>query len=255
LFDTNAGYQWKQKTLNIDAIRLEPELQGRVKTDDTSVNRYAKAMQREDIFPPIQVAYVDRHYYVIDGFHRLAASRKQKIETIVANVATMTKEQARGMAITANRTCGLPLTTKDKKKLFDMYIDSGRHILHNGKVKSLRQIAEDCTNLSHTTVAKYLKLRGIKAGDPYEDNPFHTPWTHQEESTDDEKQDEASIMVHSLWKLFDTVEDESYKATIRNLLVPLSEHMTRELTGEAYVPALDATIIPIDHFEPFTLDV
>jgi uncharacterized ParB-like nuclease family protein len=249
--DPSAAYEWKLMTLSVDAIRIKPELQGRVNTDDTTVNRYARAMKQGDSFPPVTVARVDRKYYVIDGFHRLAAASKQKINTITANVATMTEVQATRMVIQANRTHGLPLKTRDKVRLFDLYIEDNGHLTPEGRVKSYRLISDDCANLiSHTTVSTYLKRKGIEAGDPFEDNPHHKPWEYDENISDADREAEASVLINSLWRHFDTLEGQDYKNSVRNALGPLFDHMTRELTGIDYVPVLNARLPALEHYDP-----
>ncbi|AYJ86692.1 hypothetical protein D3Y57_12895 [Sphingomonas paeninsulae] len=249
--DASATYQWTTTPLSIATIRVERELQGRVKTDEVTVRRYADDMAKGDTFPSIQVAKVKRSYYVVDGFHRLEAARSLGHQTIVADVSTMTQTEATMFAINSNRTHGLTPKPADKRRSFSLYVATGLHLLPNGRLKSSRMIADELSNLvSHTSVRKYLKAEGVHVADLHDDDTEYKAWDHgQDDMSDEEKEDEALGLIRHLWTLFETTEDRKHQEVIRNALGPLYERMGQELEGTDYAPILNATFSRADTLE------
>jgi uncharacterized ParB-like nuclease family protein len=240
--DANAPHQWTQTPLSIATIRVERELQGRVKTDEATVRLYTADMAKGDTFPSIQVAKVKRSYYVVDGFHRLEAARRLGHQTIVADVSAMTQIEATMLAINSNRSHGLRPKPADKRRTFGLYVAAGQHLLPNGQLKSYRTISEELNNLiSHTSVRKYLKDEGVHV-ESYDDENEYKAWDHlQDDLSDEEKEDEALGLISRLWTLFETLDDRKHQEVIRNALGPLYERMGQELEGTPYVPVHNAT--------------
>lgn len=98
------------------------ETQFRVERDASTVHRYAEAMKRGDKFPPIEVLATGAGgYYIVDGWHRAAATESIGRRTISARVHTPPPDvdplaAAQRMALEANTKHGLPLTAGDQLK-------------------------------------------------------------------------------------------------------------------------------------------
>ena len=79
-----------EDVLDVAAIRLSARVQQRVEMNMAMVGEYAESMQRDDVFPPIDVFYDGEDYWLADGFHR--------VEAIRADIAELESEKPRGMA-------------------------------------------------------------------------------------------------------------------------------------------------------------
>jgi hypothetical protein len=106
--------------LALDRIAVDPDLQPRTGIDRKTVEAYADDMQRGDQFPPIVVFFDGEHFWLGDGFHRLAAARAIKAETISCEVhqgddADDMRRQALLYSCGCNSTHGLRRTNDDKR--------------------------------------------------------------------------------------------------------------------------------------------
>ena len=86
-------------------------------TVEEKVEEYKEAMSLGSEFPPITVWQKNTELWLIDGMHRLLASKRLGKETIKAEVVELKDMlEAKIVAITKNRH-GLPLTKQEKKIL------------------------------------------------------------------------------------------------------------------------------------------
>jgi ParB-like chromosome segregation protein Spo0J len=58
-------------------IRLDGGTQPRAALDQATVDEYADAMENKAQFPAVTVFYDDTDYWLVDGFHRVAAAKKK----------------------------------------------------------------------------------------------------------------------------------------------------------------------------------
>jgi hypothetical protein len=103
-------------SLALDYLTLGPRLQSReLKT--AVVKEYAKALRRGEIFPPVRVVRDGRdRYYLVDGYHRVAATHERNgIDTIAAEIIDGTFNDALWYSWAANRDHGLRRTQKEKR--------------------------------------------------------------------------------------------------------------------------------------------
>jgi hypothetical protein len=94
------------KQLPIKVLQLDGGTQMRPLCTET-VNRYVSLMSEGVEFPPIEVAYDGKNYWVIDGFHRVTCHERLERPTILANVRQTSLLQARWLACAANSQHGL----------------------------------------------------------------------------------------------------------------------------------------------------
>src|SRR5690606_26770405 len=129
-------------------IRTDGGTQPRADLIDTLIVDYVEAMQEDAEFPPVSVFYDGTHYWLADGFHRLAACRELGRGTIRCDLRQGTLADAVWYSCGANSTHGQRRSNKDKRRAVET-------ALRNKNVQGLsnRQIAKHC-GVSHTYVAK-----------------------------------------------------------------------------------------------------
>jgi transposase/uncharacterized ParB-like nuclease family protein len=107
------------REIPVSKIEIIQGLLPRVETHtvEDKVEEYREAMELGSEFPPITVWQKDNEYWLIDGMHRLLASKRLGRETIKAEVVELKDMlEAKILAITKNRH-GLPLTKEEKRLL------------------------------------------------------------------------------------------------------------------------------------------
>lgn len=98
------------------AIRVDGGTQSRAALDEDRIEEYKQAMLGGAQFPPLVVAYDGTEYWLVDGFHRLEASRRADLEQVKCEVHQATQDDARWMSCAVNATHGLNRTNADKRR-------------------------------------------------------------------------------------------------------------------------------------------
>lgn len=135
------------QTLSIDQININGSTQCRHSINKAVVSEYAQKMYGGVDFPPISAVYDGKTFWLVDGFHRLLATKEIGNKDIEAEVISGTLEEAQDMALGVNDSHGLPRTNEDKRKAVETALSMKRHA-H----KSDREIAKLC-KVSHPFVA------------------------------------------------------------------------------------------------------
>jgi hypothetical protein len=125
------------KKLKVSEIVTSAGTQIRVAMDGEIVTEYVEAMQRGAEFPPIVVFRDGSQNILADGFYRLAATRTQGADEIVAEVRRGTRSDALKYALSANAAHGLRRTNADKRRSVEMALAEWPKL-------SDRKIAEMC---------------------------------------------------------------------------------------------------------------
>ena len=114
------------KELALADIRIDGGTQQRVSIDEVAVQQFANAMRKGADFPEIHVAFDGSDYWIIDGFHRLLATRKNGKNVIKAEVSTGTRREAVWLSLNVNQKHGLRRKYEDVKKMLwkTVFIDS-----------------------------------------------------------------------------------------------------------------------------------
>lgn len=133
--------------INIDQIRIDGDTQPRIRIDQALVDEYAEAMTRGDDFPPVELVSNGADMWLVDGFHRLAATKRAGASTIAANVREGELRDAQWIALAANGTHGAKRTRADlRNAVMRALLDA------DWRKKSNRELARHL-HCDHKTVA------------------------------------------------------------------------------------------------------
>ena len=131
------------------------DFQVRTRFCTQTVNRYASAIKAGADMPPLQVALVDGVHVLVDGFHRAAAYEALEYDEVDVSVTEATRDNALWMAAEANTRHGLPLTSKEQREVFRVYIRTAQH-LKGKRRKSYREMQDDL-HKPHTTLRNWME--------------------------------------------------------------------------------------------------
>ena len=116
----------KPARLALDNITLDERLQLR-KLRLSVVKDYLGVLRRGEELPPVLVIRDGETYYLVDGFHRVAATRQQLgIEDIAVAIVDGTFADALWLSWGANRNHGLRRTQKDTRRAIQAAIEHPR---------------------------------------------------------------------------------------------------------------------------------
>ena len=123
------------QSLLIDSIATNVGLQMRVAESEPVIDDYAEAIRRGDALPPITVFTDGNCFWLVDGFHRLAAYLKCGLDSISCKIIEGTFDEARAFACEANTDHGHRRSDKDKRNAIAEYLRiSGKEELSNNEI-------------------------------------------------------------------------------------------------------------------------
>lgn len=130
--------------LEISKIRTDGNTQARLTTYPDVVKEYAEVMEEWECkgaprFPRVLVYFDGEHYWLVDGFHRIAAALKCKLYEIDCEIKEGTQREARFNATKANTDHGLPRNREDKRIAVRILLED-----EEWRQMSNRAIAEHC---------------------------------------------------------------------------------------------------------------
>ncbi len=103
-------------SLPVASIRTDGGTQARLRINEETVDEYAEALVGGAVFPPVIVYYDGEHYWLADGFHRLAAYKQSEYDnSIMADIRQGTRRDAVLCAVGSNASHGLRRTNEDKR--------------------------------------------------------------------------------------------------------------------------------------------
>jgi hypothetical protein len=110
--------QSEVQDLSVELIRTDGGTQPRTELSIEVVDQYAdKLYSSADYpFPPLVAFFDESDYWLADGFHRLAAVKKEGLDLIPVEVRPGTRRDAVLYSVGANATHGLPRTNADKRR-------------------------------------------------------------------------------------------------------------------------------------------
>ncbi len=102
--------------IDLKLIRIDGGTQPRAQLNWIIVSEYAESIENGNVFPPIEVIYDGKDYWLWDGFHRIEAYRKAGCLSIRTNVRQGTRRDAVLLSVGANSSHGLRRTNDDKRR-------------------------------------------------------------------------------------------------------------------------------------------
>ena len=102
--------------LALDQIRLDGGTQIREAVDEEVVNDYAALMANQVYLPPLCVFYDGQDYWLVDGFHRWHALKKNGRTETLCQPYDGSLREARLAAVRSNHAHGLRRTNADKRR-------------------------------------------------------------------------------------------------------------------------------------------
>ena len=112
------------KKINLHTIRTDGGTQSRISLNQDVVNEYAELMAEGVIFPPLAVYHDGSDYWLVDGFHRYFALKKNGASLIEVDDTAGTLREAQLKSKAVNHDHGLRRTNADiHKAIKDMLSD------------------------------------------------------------------------------------------------------------------------------------
>jgi hypothetical protein len=136
-------------TLKLTQIRTDGDTQARVKIDKDVLADYIALYREGVIFPPLEVRFDGKQYWLVDGHIRHGAASIAGLTEHDVVVVPGKKLDAQWASYGANKTHGAHRTSADKQNAVRMAL---KH--PNAAGMSDRELA-DHVGVSHPTVAKY----------------------------------------------------------------------------------------------------
>src|SRR5579872_3529862 len=162
----------KREWVPLDRLVRDPGLQMRASlpdglTDPSTVERYREAMEEGEEFPPLEVVFDDKTYWLFDGFQRAAAMDLLGKGSAECLIFTGSRQDALLRAIAANARHGLTRTVNDCRRALTTLIDTPdllQKVLANAKDQGgvHRALATTCC-ISKGLVSKVLEERNLRA--------------------------------------------------------------------------------------------
>ncbi len=149
-------------TLPLSKLRTDGGTQPRGQLDPDVVTEYAAAYKAKAQLPPLVVFQDGAAYWLVDGFHRLEALRKNGARTAQVEVHRGTQTEAIWYAAGANQQHGLRRTNEDKQRAVVMALACATKM---SPQPSSRQIAEH-VGVDHKTVEKYRSQATLRGSSP-----------------------------------------------------------------------------------------
>jgi transposase-like protein len=125
--------------LRINDIRRDGSTQTRRWLDASVVRRYCALLKQGANFPPVRVWFDGINYWLVDGFHRVAAAESAGFKYVTAEILHGPLEAAIWDSFSANSRHGLP------RKRSDLVAIIGRAIKHT-----------QAASMSNVDIAKHL---------------------------------------------------------------------------------------------------
>jgi len=199
------------KKLNLALIRIDGDTQAREELSQEKVAEYSELMQDGVVFPPIEVFFDGSDYWLVNGFHRYFAAKKNGLVSIEVIIHIGTLEEAQLFSCSTDRGNGLSWNAKDRRRnIMRMLMhpvwgkwtnaEIARHVgcskMTVGRVKSAMQEPETETKKTYRNQNGKEKI-------------IETKNIGRQKEKEKEKEKEDDGQAHRVVELTDTVNDLS----------------------------------------------
>jgi nicotinic acid mononucleotide adenylyltransferase len=137
-------------------IRLDGGTQPRKELDENLVQHYTEEILEGQEFPPVDLHFDGKHYWLSDGFHRWHAHKRAGHKDITSNVIQGTKRDAFIASLKANAQHGKARTADERRYVVQLALED----IELGELSDT-QIAQICL-VSNMTVGRVRKALGLK---------------------------------------------------------------------------------------------
>lgn len=137
------------KELKVKDIKAKPDLMMRDGLDKTLVAQYKETIESILQVSPIKVYAVGDDFILVDGFHRLAATRQAGLDMVNAQIFTGSFQDAHAAACIANLQHGKPLTRSERKRAICQYVKLN--------VGLSNRLISEAVGVSDVTIMRYRK--------------------------------------------------------------------------------------------------
>ncbi len=108
------------RLLPVSSIRRDGQTQHRIEIDAAVVDEYATLMKDGVVFPPIRVWWDGRHYWLTDGFQRIAAAECAGLDELPAEVRNGSLSDAQWDSYAANSAHGVRRTAVERQRVIQL---------------------------------------------------------------------------------------------------------------------------------------
>lgn len=137
-------------------IRLDGGTQPRKELDANLVQHYKEQLLEDTVFPPVDLHFDGKHYWLSDGFHRVHAHIQAGYTSIACNVIKGTKRDAFIASLKANSKHGKSRTPDERRYVVQLALED----IELGELSDY-QIAVAC-DVSKMTVGRIRKALGLE---------------------------------------------------------------------------------------------
>jgi hypothetical protein len=142
--------------ISLEKIRLDGGTQPRKELDDSLVQHYKEQLLEGAVFPPVDLYFDGKHYWLSDGFHRVHAHTQAGCKEILGNVIQGTKRDAFIASLKANSKHGKPRSAEERRYVVQLALED----IELGEFSDY-QIAVAC-DVSKMTVGRIRKVLGLE---------------------------------------------------------------------------------------------
>jgi hypothetical protein len=140
--------------LAVDRIRTDGATQPRAAIHEPTVAEYAEAIEAGVVLPPVTVFNDGGTYWLADGFHRVAATKRIGCLDIEVDLRVGTRRDAMLHSFGANATHGLRRTNDDKRRaIVAMLSDPDWSRWSNRQIAKACGVSSDMVDRARAAVA------------------------------------------------------------------------------------------------------
>lgn len=131
--------------IDIDSLWIDKRLQVRCDLNEEHIETDLRPkLQNGDRLDPIKVGRFKDNLYVVAGFHRVEANKREGNTRIEAEILPVgTWRELLALALPTNEEHGLPLTKADRRRKVEMTVEEWRTEIEQGQLSD-QQIARMC---------------------------------------------------------------------------------------------------------------
>lgn len=150
----------KPTKVALKEVAIVASIQPRERMSRDTVQKYTRLYRfSPGQLPPITLGRLAgrRKLVLIDGFHRIEAAREANLTHLLAYVYDTDEAGAMWLAASENTKHGLPLKGRERRKVFQRFVNAGLNRRDDGTLMSTRVLSETLGLGSHATMMNWMK--------------------------------------------------------------------------------------------------